>query len=137
MYSPANITSPLKNDAKKLKVAAPTIAARKKSFRSAPQIVRGLLIDLGTRLKLGSFVMAISYGKSHAMKLTALMAMPTPKMIPARVRFDCPSPNANMRPPTTIEMSASPRAMTPVNEFCRTWTALSQRAALRVHGYRC
>src|ERR1035438_6203355 len=49
MYSPANITSPLKNDAKKLKVAAPTIAARKKSFRSAPQIVRGLLIDLGTR----------------------------------------------------------------------------------------
>jgi len=37
-----------------------------------------------------------SHGKSQARKLTAAMAMPTPKRTPARTRFEPPSPNANV-----------------------------------------
>jgi hypothetical protein len=53
-YSPANISRPLHKDAKKLKVAVPTMTARKKSLRSTPQIERGLLIDFETRWNIGS-----------------------------------------------------------------------------------
>src|SRR5579863_2702578 len=66
------------------------------------------------------------YGKSQAMKLTAPMAIPTPKTMPASVRFDSPSPNANMRPPTTMATRLSPRAIVPVNAVWRTLTAFSQ-----------
>ena len=48
------------------------------------------------------------------MKLAAPMAIPSPKMIPARVRFDPPSPKANIKPPLTIATSDNPRAIGPV-----------------------
>jgi hypothetical protein len=56
---------------------------------------------------------------------TAAMAIPTPKRTPARTRFDPPSPNANVRPDTTIATSERPRAMVLVNACCRTLTAFS------------
>ena len=64
------------------------------------------------------------------MKLTAPIAMPTPNTMPASMRFDWPSPKANIRPPTTMATSARPRAMGPVNAVCNTlhgvvpWVAL-------------
>lgn len=64
-------------------------------------------------------------GKSHARKLTAAMAMPTPKSTPARIRFEPPSPKANVKPATTIETSESPRAMVVVNACINTLTAFS------------
>src|SRR5262245_57693822 len=51
---------------KKLKVAAPTMAARKNSRRSTPQIVSGLLMDLQRRRQITSFDMLTSRKKpSH------------------------------------------------------------------------
>src|SRR5439155_11335891 len=50
-------------------------------------------------------------GKSQARKLTAAMAMPTPKSTPARTRFEPPSPKAKVRPATTMETSDRPRAI--------------------------
>src|SRR5579885_37156 len=70
-----------------------------------------------------------SHGKSQAMKLTAAMAMPTPKSTPARTRFDPPSPKAKVRPETTMATSESPRAMVLVNACCRTFTAFSHGEA--------
>src|SRR5260370_33565965 len=66
------------------------------------------------------------YGNSQAMKLTAPIAMPTPKTMPASIRLDSPSPKANMSPPTTIATRLKPRAMGPVNADWRTLTAVSQ-----------
>ena len=43
--SPANMTRPPRRLPKKLNIAAPIIAARKKSLRSAPQIVSGLFSE--------------------------------------------------------------------------------------------
>src|SRR5579872_4783342 len=60
------------------------------------------------------------------MKLTAAMAMPTPKSTPARIRFDPPSPKAKVKPATTMETSERPRAMVVVNACISTLTAFSQ-----------
>src|SRR4029077_18661377 len=60
-----------------------------------------------------------------AMKLTAAMAMPTPKRTPASTRFEPPSPKAKVRPDTTIATNERPRAMVLVNACCRTPTAFS------------
>ncbi len=57
------------------------------------------------------------------MKLTAAMAMPTPKRTPASTRFDPPSPKAKVRPDTTIATRERPRAIVLVNACCRTLTA--------------
>src|SRR5258706_14966956 len=65
-------------------------------------------------------------GKSHARKLTAAMAMPTPKSTPARTRLEPPSPKAKVKPATTIETSERPRAMVVVNACIKTFTAFSQ-----------
>src|SRR6202795_2605608 len=59
------------------------------------------------------------------MKLTAAIAIPTPKRTPARTRFEPPSPNAKVRPDTTIATRESPRAMVLVKACCRTATAFS------------
>src|SRR2546430_7994192 len=72
---------------------------------------------------------AAPHGKSHAMKLTAAMAMPTPKRTPASTRFEPPSPKAKVRPETTIATKDRPRAMVLVNACCRTLTAFSQGEA--------
>src|SRR6185437_5804609 len=64
-------------------------------------------------------------GKSHARKLTAAMAMPTPNSTPARIRFDPPSPKAKVKPATTMETSERPRAMVVVNACIKTLTAFS------------
>src|ERR1700730_18276447 len=53
------------------------------------------------------------------------MAMPTPKSTPARIRFDPPSPNANVSPATTMATSERPRAIVLVKACCRTFTAFS------------
>src|SRR5882762_1936448 len=53
------------------------------------------------------------------------MAMPTPKRTPARIRFEPPSPNANVSPATTIATSERPRAMVLVKACCKTFTAFS------------
>src|ERR1700730_1259917 len=65
-------------------------------------------------------------GKSQVRKFTAAIAIPTPKSTPARMRFEPPSPNANVSPPTTIATSDSPRAIVLVNASCKTLTAFSQ-----------
>src|SRR6202790_2042202 len=52
--------------------------------------------------------------------------MPSPNMIPAKVRFAPPSPKANVKPPMTMAMRASPLAIGPVNASCRTLAAFSQ-----------
>src|SRR5213592_453220 len=65
-------------------------------------------------------------GKSHARKLTAAMAMPTPKSTPARIRFEPPSPKAKVNPATTIETRERPRAIVVVNACIKTLTAFSQ-----------
>ena len=54
------------------------------------------------------------------------MAIPTPKSTPARTRFEPPSPNAKVKPATTIETSESPRAIVVVNACIKTLTAFSQ-----------
>src|SRR6516165_5876764 len=54
------------------------------------------------------------------------MAMPTPNSTPARIRFDPPSPKANVKPATTIDTSDSPRALVVVNACIKTLTAFSQ-----------
>src|ERR1700683_1212626 len=64
-------------------------------------------------------------GKSQARKLTAAMAIPTPKSTPARTRFEPPSPKAKVSPATTMETSESPRAMVVVNAVIKTLTAFS------------
>jgi len=64
--------------------------------------------------------------KSQARKLTAAMAIPTPKSTPARTRFEPPSPNAKVKPATTIETSERPRAIVVVNACIKTLTAFSQ-----------
>src|SRR6202030_3743456 len=66
------------------------------------------------------------HGKSQAMKLTAAMAMPTPKRTPARTRFEPPSPKAKVSPDTTIATRDRPRAMVLVKACWRTPTAFSQ-----------
>src|SRR5207247_8916468 len=68
-------------------------------------------------------------GKSHARKLTAAMAMPTPKSTPARIRFEPPSPKAKVKPATTIETSDRPRAIVVVNACIKTLTAFSHGEA--------
>src|ERR1700689_1513102 len=65
-------------------------------------------------------------GKSQARKLTAAMAMPTPKSTPARTRFEPPSPNAKVKPATTIETSERPRAIVVVNACIKPLPAFSQ-----------
>jgi hypothetical protein len=65
-------------------------------------------------------------GNSQAIKLTAAMAMPTPKSTPARIRLDPPSPKAKVKPATTIETSERPRAIVVVNACIKTFTAFSQ-----------
>lgn len=65
-------------------------------------------------------------GKSQARKLTAAMAMPTPNNTPARTRFEPPSPNAKVKPATTMETSERPRAIVVVNACIKTLTAFSQ-----------
>src|SRR5437773_661420 len=65
-------------------------------------------------------------GKSQAMKFTAAMAMPTPNRTPARTRFEPPSPNAKVKPASTIATRERPRAMVLVNACMRTLTAFSQ-----------
>src|SRR5439155_17860585 len=69
------------------------------------------------------------HGKSQAMKLTAAMAMPTPKRTPASTRFEPPSPKAKVRPATTMATSERPRAMVLVKACCITLTAFSQGEA--------
>src|SRR6266702_6582667 len=69
---------------------------------------------------------AQSQGKSQAMKLTAAIAIPTPKRTPARTRFEPPSPNAKVRPDTTIATRERPRAIVLVNAVIKTLTAFSQ-----------
>ena len=59
------------------------------------------------------------------MKFTAPTAMPMPKTMPAKTRFDWPSPKANINPPTTIATRLSPVAIGPVKAVLRTLTALS------------
>src|SRR5713226_3513937 len=60
------------------------------------------------------------------MKFTAAMAMPTPKSTPARTRFEPPSPNAKVKPDTTIATRERPRAIVLVNAVIKTLTAFSQ-----------
>src|SRR5882724_1155603 len=67
--------------------------------------------------------------KSQVRKFTARTAMPSPNTMPAKVRFPPPSPNANVRPPTTMATKAKPFAMGPVNACCKTLTAFSQGEA--------
>src|SRR5499425_3490839 len=67
-----------------------------------------------------------SHGKSQAKKLTAAMAMPTPKRTPASTRFEPPSPKAKVRPATTMATRERPRAMVLVKACCNTLTAFSQ-----------
>src|SRR5262245_26496849 len=63
---------------------------------------------------------------SQSMKLAAPTAMPTPKMIPASIRFEPPpSSNAKAMPPTTIATRLSPRAMGPVIVITKALTAAS------------
>src|SRR5256885_826327 len=64
-------------------------------------------------------------GKSQARKLTAAMAIPTPKSTPASTRFEPPSPKAKVKPATTIETSDNPRAIVVVNACIKTLTAFS------------
>jgi hypothetical protein len=65
-------------------------------------------------------------GKSQFMKVTAPIAMPTPKRIPANMRLWPPeSSKAQTRPPTTIATRLNPRAMVVVIEVCRAFTACS------------
>src|SRR3989442_1011943 len=64
-------------------------------------------------------------GKSQARKLTAAMAIPTPKSTPASTRFEPPSPKAKVRPATTMETSERPRAIVVVNACIKTLTAFS------------
>src|SRR6267154_3033175 len=68
-------------------------------------------------------------GKSQARKLTAAMAIPTPKSTPASTRFEPPSPKAKVRPETTIATKERPRAMVLGNACCRTLTAFSHGEA--------
>src|SRR6266403_6173945 len=68
-------------------------------------------------------------GKSQARKLTAAMAIPTPKSTPASTRFEPPSPKAKVRPTTTMTTSERPRAMVLVKACCSTLTAFSQGEA--------
>src|ERR1700720_3044066 len=108
--------------------------AKKKSFRSAPRMVRGRESERCNRLI--RLVFAISapatqesetqpHGNSQAMKLTAAIAIPTPKRTPARTRFEPPSPNAKVRPDTTIATRERPRAIVLVKACWRTPTAFS------------
>src|SRR5580704_8088738 len=133
-YSNKNISNPPNKLLSRLKVAAPRHIAKKKSFRSAPRIVRGRESERCTRLmRLGS---AIRFsvgtvrnqlpGKSHARKFTAAMAIPTPKSTPASTRFDPPSPKAKVSRVTTIATSERPRAMVLVKAVSKTLTAFSQ-----------
>src|SRR5437773_12579459 len=64
------------------------------------------------------------------MKLTAPIAIPTPKTMPASRRLEPPSPKANVTPPTTIETRLRPRAIGPVKLVMSTLTAFS-------HGEAC
>src|SRR2546429_692310 len=68
-----------------------------------------------------------THGKSQARKLTAAMAMPTPKSTPASTRFEPPSPKANVRPDTTMATKERPRAMVLVNAACSTLTRSEER----------
>src|SRR5258706_15511133 len=77
----------------------------------------------------GDFGDRSPHGKSQAMKLTAAMAMPTPKRTPASTRFEPPSPKAKVRPDTTIATKERPRAMVLVKACCKTLTAFSQGEA--------
>src|SRR5262249_24113479 len=65
-------------------------------------------------------------GKSQDRKLTAAIAMPMPKTIPANMRLLPPSPKANIKPPTTIATRLRPLAIGPVKAFCSCCTAFSQ-----------
>src|SRR5579864_2046629 len=65
-------------------------------------------------------------GKSQERKLTAAIAMPMPKTIPANMRLFPPSPKANIKPPTTMATRLRPFAIGPVKAFCSCCTAFSQ-----------
>src|SRR6266851_4364325 len=67
----------------------------------------------------------LAQGNSQARKLTAAMAMPTPKRTPARTRLEPPSPKAKVKPATTIETRERPRAIVVVNACIKTLTAFS------------
>src|SRR6266478_243104 len=88
----------------------------------SPAVCHAMLLSDG-------FAGRAPHGKSHAMKLTAAMAMPTPKRTPASTRFEPPSPKAKVRPETTIATKERPRAIVLVNACCRTLTAFSQGEA--------
>ena len=57
-------------------------------------------------------------GKSQPMKFTAPIAMPMPKMIPANMRLDSPSPKAKHQILANDDRKrdSRPRAIGPVNE---------------------
>src|SRR6266436_4408915 len=108
--------------------------AKKNNFRSAPRMVRGRESERCTRFIRLPFAIsapltrdseAESHGKSQAMKLTAAIAIPTPKRTPARTRFEPPSPNAKVRPDTTMATRERPRALVLVKACWRTPTAFS------------
>src|ERR1700733_16323607 len=107
--------------------------AKKKSFRSAPRMVRGRDSERWTLLIRLVSTMCLSRsknpdhapGKSHARKFTAAIAIPTPNNTPASTRFEPPSPNANVSPETTIATSESPRAIVLVKAVISTLTAFS------------
>src|SRR5277367_3232582 len=136
-YKRRKISTPPSKLLRRLKVAAPRHMAKKKSFLSAPRIVSGRESDRDTRLiRLGSatFVSVRHLknqlpGKSHVRKFTAAIAIPTPNRTPASTRFEPPSPNAKVRPATTMATSERPRAMVLVKACCRTLTAFSQGEA--------
>ena len=65
-------------------------------------------------------------GKSQDRKVTAAMAIPTPKSTPASTRFEPPSPKAKVSLATTIATRDRSRAIALVNACGRTLTAFSQ-----------
>ena len=71
------------------------------------------------------------------MKLTTLMAMSTPKMTLKSVRVLTPSPNANIRPATTIETSASPRRNRGYEGGLEIGGIFPGQTAARLRIYRC
>src|SRR5216684_8928594 len=129
------ISTPPSKLLSRLNVPAPRHIAKKKSFRSAPRMVRGRESERCTRLIRLAFAIsapvspdsegAAPHGKSQAMKLTAAIAMPTPKRTPARTRFEPPSPKAKVRPATTMATSERPRAIVLVKAVIKTLTAFS------------
>src|SRR5438105_644997 len=65
------------------------------------------------------------HGNSQLMKLTAPMAMPTPKTMPAMRRLEPPSPKAKEMPPTTMAIRLRALEMVLVKLSFNTVTAFS------------